>query len=128
VRALLIVTALLEVGTGVALLLVPSLTAKLLLGEGLSPPPALVVARVAAAALIAVGVACWLGRNGERRARSWLVAGMLIYNLAVPIVLLQGWIASALAGPAFWPAILLHTALAVWCLVCLRPMRLNDPR
>jgi hypothetical protein len=122
-KALLIVTALIEVGTGVALLVVPSLTAEFLLGEGLSSSQALVVARVAGVALLSVGVACWLGRNGERRAHSGLVAGMLIYNLGVPILLLHGWMASALEGPGLWPASGLHTALAVWCVVCLRPLR-----
>jgi hypothetical protein len=119
-KALLIVTALLELGAGAALLMVPSLTAELLLGEGLSSPQALVVARIAGAALLSLALACWLGRNGERGAQTWLIAGMLIYNLAVPAVLIHGWIAWALAGIALWPAILLHTALAVWCAVNLR--------
>lgn len=122
-KALLIVTALIEMGTGVALLVVPSLTAELLLGEGLSAPPALVVARVAGVALISVGVACWLGRHAERHAQSGLVAGLLIYNLGVPIVLIHGWIASALEGLGLWPASALHTGLAVWCALCLRPSR-----
>ena len=123
IKVLLIVTALIEVGTGALLLVVPSLTVKLLLGEGLSLPQALVVARIGGVALISVGVACWLGRNGERRAQSALVVGMLIYNLAVPILLLHAWIASALGGLGLWPASLLHTVLAIWCIVCLRRNR-----
>ena len=115
-KALLIVTALLEVGTGFSLMVVPSLTAELLLGQGLSSPPALVVARIAGAALISVGVACWLTRNGERPAQSGLVCGMLVYNIAVPIVLLHAWFAWALEGLGLWPAILLHAGLAIWCL------------
>ncbi len=123
IKALLIVTAFIEVGTGALLLVVPSLTAEFLLGEGLSSSEALVVARVAGVALTSMGVACWLGRNGERRAQSGLVAGMLIYNLGVPIVLVHGWIASALEGQGLWPASLLHTVLAIWCVLCLRPLR-----
>ncbi len=122
-RALLIVTAILEVGTGVTFLSVPSLTVEILLGEGLSRPQALVMARVTGAALISIGVACWLGRNGERRAQLALVAGMLIYNVAVPILLLHAWIALSLDGFGLWPASLLHTLLAVWCVVSLRPIR-----
>ena len=125
-KALLIVTALIEAGTGAALLVVPSLTVELLLGEGLASPQALVVARIGGVALISVGVACWLGRNGERRAHSGLVAGMLIYNLAVPIILLHGRIASGLEGLGLWPASLLHTLLAVWCVVCIRSFYLED--
>lgn len=122
-KALLIVTALIEIGTGLALLVAPSLSVEFLLGEGLSSPQALVVARVAGVALISVGVACWLGRNADRRAQSGLIAGMLIYNLAVPILLLHGWIASALQGLGLWPASILHAVLAIWCVICLRPVR-----
>ena len=122
-KALLIVTAILEAGTGAALLAVPSLLAEVLLGTGLSSPAALVVARVAGLALISVGVACWAGRNGERMARARLVGGMLIYNLGVPILLVYGWFAPALDGIGLWPASLLHAALAVWCVACLRPLR-----
>jgi len=60
----LIVTALVEVGTAMGLLATPSLTVELLLGTGLSSPPSLVVGRVTGAALIALGAACWLARNG----------------------------------------------------------------
>jgi hypothetical protein len=45
---------------------------------------------------------------------------MLIYNLTVPVLLLHGYAASELAGIALWPAIVLHTLLAIWCIVCLR--------
>lgn len=122
-RTLLIVTALIEVGTGVALLAVPSLTVELLLGEGLMSLQSLLVARVAGVALISVGVACWLGRTSESHAQLGLVAGLLIYNLAVPILLLHGWIASGMRGIGLWPASLLHTGLAIWCAACLRPRR-----
>jgi hypothetical protein len=122
-KGLLIVTALIEVGTGAALLVVPSLTVELLLGVGLPSPQALVVARVASVALISLGVACWLGRNGERQAQSGLVLGMLIYNLAVPMLLIQCWMVSGLAGIGLWPASLLHALLAIWCVVCLWPIR-----
>jgi hypothetical protein len=122
-KALLIVTALVEVGTGALLLVEPSWTAELLLGETLSSPQALVVARVAGVALISMAVACWLGRNAERRAQSGLVGGMLIYNVGVPILFVHGWLASALEGIGLWPASVLHCALAIWCVVCLRPIR-----
>lgn len=126
-RALLIVTAVVEVGAGIALLGMPSLAAEILLGEGLSGTPAMVLARIAGFALIALAAACWLGRKAERPAQSGLVAAMLIYNLAVPIVLGHARMALALEGPAFWPACLLHTALAFWCAVCLRPIKQESP-
>ncbi len=119
-KALLIVTALIEVGTGMALVVRPSLTVELLLGVGLSSPQALVVGRVAGAALVSIGVACWLSKNGERRgAQLGLVVGLLIYNVAVPLLLIQAAIAEAMHGVALWPASVLHMALALWCCACL---------
>jgi hypothetical protein len=49
-----------ETGTGLALLIVPSLVGQLLLGEQLAGV-AIPVARVAGIALIALGIACWPG-------------------------------------------------------------------
>ncbi len=116
-KSLLIVTAAVELGAGIALLSVPSWTAELLLGAELSSPPAFVVARIAGAALVSIAIACWLSRNGERREQSALVAGVLAYNLAVPIVLIQYWHATSLQGFGLWPACILHAGLAIWCLV-----------
>jgi hypothetical protein len=48
-----------ETGTGLALLIVPSLVGQLLLGEQLAG--VIPVARVAGIALIAFGIACWPG-------------------------------------------------------------------
>ena len=122
-RTLLIVTAFIEAGAGGALLLVPSMAVEFLLGEGLTSPQALVVARIGGAALISVGVACWLGRTGERRWQSGLVRGMVIYNFAVPLLLLQSWIASGPGGIGLWPAVVLHTGLGVWCSTCFGQVR-----
>jgi hypothetical protein len=122
-KVLLIVMAIIEVGAGVALVAVPSACAELLLGEGLTAPPSLVVARIAGAALISVGFMCWRERHGERPSQSSSVAGILIYNLAVPIVLVHAWFAWGLHGIALWPASLLHTGLSIWCVACLRPIR-----
>ena len=120
-KSLLIVTALLEAGTGIALLVAPSLTVELLLGTGLSSPQSLVLGRVAGAALISIGVACWLARKAERGdAQTGLVTGMLIYNVAVPVLLIYALIASGMYGIALFPAGILHLMLAIWCVACLR--------
>jgi len=118
-HTLLIVTAFIETATGIALLVIPSLISQILLGEGLTSPPALVVARVAGVALLSLGLSCWLGRNGDISACSVQIFGMLIYNLAVPIILLHGRIFLALGGIGLWPACILHMVLAIWCVRCL---------
>jgi len=73
------------VGTGLALLVVPSPTVALLLGEGAISLKTLVVGRVAGAALLSIGVTCWFSRQAERGGALGLLAGLLIYNLAVPL-------------------------------------------
>jgi len=68
IKKLLIVTAMIEIGVGLALLAFPSLLATLLLGSSLDTPAALTVARLAGGALLSLGVACWLARHdGQSR-------------------------------------------------------------
>ena len=118
---LLIVTALAETGVGLTLLLSPSLVAGLLLGVSLDAPAALIVGRIAGAALLSLGVACWLAREDEPgRARRGLVAAMLLYNLAAVAVLANAGAGVRPVGVMMWPAVALHAVLAVWCAACLR--------
>ena len=120
-RALLIVTAVLEMATGVGLLLSPLLVVQLLLGASLGEPAALIIGRMTGAALLALGVACWLAReDGASRAGRALLAAMLVYNVAAVAVLAHAGAGVKLAGILLWPAVALHAALAVWCVVSWR--------
>jgi len=115
---LFIVTAIVEAGTGLALVTMPSVVTTILLGATIDPPVALVVARIAGMALVSLGVACWFAsKEEESRAARGLVAAMLFYNVAVPAVL----VLAGLYGIGLWPVVLGHIALAVWCVMCLRP-------
>lgn len=123
-RTLLIVTALAESATGVLLLVSPAFVVEVLLGASLEAPAALVVARIAGAALISLGGACWLARDdGPSRARRGLVTAMLLYNCAAGAVLTTAAVNLRMAGVLMWPAIALHAALAVWCIVVIMRQR-----
>jgi hypothetical protein len=123
---LLVVTAIVEAVTGLALLLSPSLLVSMLLGSSLDTPAALTVGRVAGAALLSLGVACWLGRRDEnRRAATGLVAAMLLYNAATTALLAHARIGLGLFGIALWPAVALHGVLTVWCIACLWRQRVD---
>jgi len=116
-RSLLVVTALLEGVTGLALVAVPSRLAALLLGSSLDAPAASTIARVAGVALVTLAVACWLTRHdGQSRAARGLVAALALYHTGVVIVLAYASIGLTLSGSGLWPTVLFHAAMTVWCL------------
>ena len=120
-KALLIVSAVVELGAGLALLCCPSVMVTLLIGAALETSVALTVARVGGAGLLALSVACWLARDDSHsRAAKGLIAAMLIYDVAAAAVLADAGIRDGLNGPALWLAVVLHTAMSVWCAMCLR--------
>jgi hypothetical protein len=125
-KPLLIVTAVLEAGTGLALAVLPSVVVSILLGTSLDTAAGLTVGRVAGAALLSLGVACWLARHDEQsRAATGLITGMLLYNAAVVAVLIYAGTGLGLFGLGLWPAVVVHLALLAWCIACLRIKRIN---
>ena len=120
-KVLLAATALIELGAGVALLAVPSLAVRLLFASLLDAPAAVALGRLAGAALFSLGVACWLARgDAPSRAARGLTTAMLRYNLAAVGVLSIAGVGIKTVGVALWPAVILHAAMTVWCLACLR--------
>lgn len=99
----LVIAAIAEAVTGLALLLVPSHICQLLLGQPLDGV-AVPVARVAGLALIALGVACWPGPPR---------IGMLTYSATATLYL--GWLglAGGFTGPLLWPAVAVHFVLTL---------------
>ena len=100
-KKVLLLAAVSEAATGAALLIVPSLVGRLLLGEELTGV-AIPVARVLGIALIALGVACWPGTP---------LVGMLTYSAAVTLYLAYVGFAGGLPGILLWPAVVLHAVL-----------------
>ena len=97
-----------EVATGAALIVVPSLVARLLLGTELSGV-ALAVGRVAGISLLSLGMACWPGKEPTRAA----LCGMATYGLLVTLYLLCLGIRGDWVGPLLWPAVAFHAVLAL---------------
>jgi len=100
-KSVLVVAAVGEAATGLALLLVPSLAGQLLLGAELTGV-AETVARVTGIALIALSVACWPGPP---------LLGMLIYSAAIAMYLAYLGLSGASNGILLWPAVVLHVVL-----------------
>ena len=103
-RTALVLAAVGEAATGLALLIAPALVAQLLLGEGLAGV-AIPVARVAGIALVALAIACWPGPP---------LLGMLTYSTAVALYLAYLGLAGGLAGVLLWPAVALHVVLSIF--------------
>jgi hypothetical protein len=100
----LILAAVGEAATGLALLIAPSLVGQLLLGEELAGV-AIPVARVAGIALVALAIACWPGPP---------LVGMLTYSALVTLYLAYLGFAGGSTGVLLWPAVALHVVLSVF--------------
>ena len=102
-NTLLTLAAVAEATTGLALLVVPALVGRLLLGAeltGVSIP----VARVAGIALIALGIACLPGLA---------LLGMLTYSALAMAYLAYVGIRGEWVGPLLWPAVVVHAVLTL---------------
>jgi hypothetical protein len=100
-RKVLVLAAVTEAATGLALLLVPSLVGQLLLGAELTGV-AVTVARVTGIALVALGVACWPGTP---------LVGMLIYGATITLYLAYLGLTGGSTGILLWPAVVAHAIL-----------------
>jgi len=101
-KKVLTITAVAEAAMGVALIVVPSLVGRLLLGAdlvGVAKP----VARVAGIALIALGVACLPSCTA--------LCGMSTYSVLATLYLFCLAIRGEWIGLLLWPAVGLHAVL-----------------
>jgi hypothetical protein len=111
------VSAVMEVGAGVALLATPELAIRLVFGAG-GTETAVALGRLAGGALLALAAACWLARHdGVSAASKALVSGMFTYNAVVVALVLTGSLGSV--GPLLVSVAVLHGGMAVWCLLLL---------
>jgi len=121
-KQLLTVTAIIEGGTGLALVIGPSALASILLGVSLTDPVAALFCRLAGASLISISIACWLSRRSQSPD---LVKAMLVYNIFSIVILVYSDLGEGISGPGLWPAILLHFGFLIWCGACLRGLSAN---
>jgi small basic protein len=123
-KLLLIITAALELATGLGLLLIPNVVVSNLLGVSLDSSAGFVVGRIGGAALVALAIICWQSRSGERGGPSTgVIEALLFYNLAAMAVLAYAGIRLELRSALLWPVIVLHFGLGVWCMLNLAVTR-----
>ena len=108
-RTLALLSSAIEAMTGLALIAVPTLVGRLLLGVDL-PGSGIAVARVAGFALLALGVGCW-PRGDAATGQS--IRALFTYNLLAGLFLGYLAMAGGFTGPLLWPASVLHVVLAL---------------
>lgn len=98
-----------EAGTGLGLLVAPSVVAKLLLGSDIEGA-AIIVANIAGIALISLAMACWprVETKGD-----WSYLAMLVYNLLVALLLGEAGAAATASGILLWPAVVIHLIFTI---------------
>lgn len=122
----LLLTALAEAGTGLLLLVAPTVPLALLLGVDEAATEVMIVARIAGAALLAFGLVCFPVRGARHYpARKGMLVSILLYDLAAAVILAHSGYFLGFSGIALWPAVALHVALAGWCVACLRTVLPN---
>ncbi len=128
-KALVTTLAVIEFGAGLGMVTAPSLVGATLLGTSLDAAVELVIARVAGVALLALALACWNLRNeGRSRAVRGQVGAMLLCNGGATGVLLYAGPGLGLSGNGFWPAVLIHAVMGIWCVSSLinKPKRISE--
>ena len=108
---LLTLTAIIEAATGLALIAVPSVVVRLLLGGEISGA-SLPLGRVAGFGLLSLGMACWPGRDLTGH-RAPALRAMLAYNSLATLYLFCLGIGGEWVGPLLWPAVALHGILSL---------------
>jgi hypothetical protein len=110
-RKLLAFAAVVESGTGFVLVVAPTTAVALLAGPtGLDEATPL--GRILGIALLALGLACWPGRQSGGSASAAFRA-MLTYNALVAAYLLYLGVAGYFKGALLWPAVVLHALVAL---------------
>ena len=108
---LLAIAAIGEAATGLVALAYPPLVVRLLFGaeiDGIGT----VVCRIAGISLIALGLACWSGRD-TGRSLVWPAGAMLTYGLLATLYLAFLGVGGRWLGPLLWPAVVVHALLTL---------------
>ncbi len=115
-KRLLLATAVIEAGAGLALLGMPSRFARLLFAAPLEGAVVLTIARIGGMGLLTLAVAAWFASyDSHSCAARGLVSAVVLYNLGAAIILGVTGVKPDIGGVLLWPIIILHAGMAIWC-------------
>lgn len=119
-KTLLFTRAMVEMLAGLAFALLPSALFLILLGVPLDASGSYAF-RMFGGAIFVIGLACWFAReDSASTAAKGLVTATAFYDFVFIAILLASRFVGGLSGIALWPTVVLHSGLAVSCLLCLR--------
>ena len=121
---ILTIAVVVEIATGLVLMIDPAIVIKLLLGIEDSNVGTL-LGRFFGIALLSLGVACWPGRP-EPTTRLQSFRAMLAYNGLVALYLAFLGTVEHVGGSLLWPAVVLHAILALSLVWASRNTRRTD--
>ena len=111
VQKILAFAAVIEIVTGLVLMIDPAIVAALLLGVDISGA-AILLGRCFGITLLALGLACWPVRQlGEQGSPALL--GISIYNVLIALYLGYLGTFGQMGGLLLWPGVVLHAAMAL---------------
>jgi len=116
-RILFKASAIIEILTGLALLVAPVFVIGLLLGDGLGPT-GIAVARVLGIGLLSVGVAAWESPGQDTRLAQRV--GLCIFNVGAVVAFVIFGTYGGMSGILLWPAVVLHAligAMMAWVIM-----------
>lgn len=109
IKKLIGLASVLEIVTGIALIITPSVVSWLLFGSQISGTT-IIIARIAGFALLGLGLACY-PISDNLSSSSQVILGLLTYNLLIPIYFIYLVIKGESVGVLFLPVAILHAVL-----------------
>jgi hypothetical protein len=106
-KTILAIASIAEAATGVILLVSPPLAIHALFDTEIGGA-GVIMSRIAGAALIGLGVACWPGKSAQQQ-----LYGMLAYSTLAMLYLVRIGVRGAPVGALLWPAVIVHAVLCV---------------
>ena len=110
-RKILTVASIVEVATGLALIIDPRIVVALLVGPN-TPVEEIPMGRLPGIAILALGLACWPSRE-HAEGSSPVFRGILVYNVLNAPFLVYLFKVGHLGGVLLWPGVALHAVVAL---------------
>jgi hypothetical protein len=122
-RRILLFSAIVEVGTGLALMITPGVVLTILVGGDVSDA-SLPLGRCFGVGILALGVACWPERQ-RAESDSPAFRGLLTYNTLIALYLAFLATRGQWHGNFLWPGAVLHAVVALSLIVAWRGQRIR---